>query len=109
MSQRIVYSLSLVSLVLVMASCGEEETDAPKYSEEQTLLVGDWEEQVKKDSLVNWKFTHEKVSCGNYTHYYIFEESKIVISGMDYKVVHQSEDTLDILSPEQVQIQLVRK
>jgi hypothetical protein len=97
-----------LSLVLVSVSCDEEIEEAPKYSEEHILLIGDWEEQIELDSLLNWSFTLEDLSWGNYTHPYIYVDPKILVSGMQFEVVYQAEDTLMLWIPNQDTIRLVR-
>ena len=92
-----------------MVACAEEVKEEPKYSEEQLMLIGDWEELIGVDSVVNWIFSLEDLSWGNYTHHYEYEKKKVIVSGMDYTLIRQSEDTLDLLTPNQTSVRLIRK
>lgn len=110
MGKRLAFVLIIISSLTGAISCDSSimKEKGPKYTEEHLLLLGDWQQQVDADSVINWKFSLEDMTWGNFTHHYNLEGQTIRVSGMNYIITDQRKDTVDIKAPDQGSIQLVR-
>jgi hypothetical protein len=88
----------LFSLVVLVA-CDSNGSDEKSYSKEHRMLIGSWSEVVDKDNMDAWVFGAEDVQWKSYTHPYELLGDKLSISGLNYKLVEQSMDTVVLLDP----------
>ena len=83
-------------LFLFLISCESTETEKETISEEHVALLGTWQEVDSSDTLV-WNFERSEVKWKGFTHYYKVSGDSLIISGLVYQILEQSDSTLKIM------------
>ena len=83
-------------LLLFLISCEPTETEKETISEEHVALLGTWQETDSTETVV-WNFDRYEVKWKGYTHYYKVSGDSLIISGLVYPRLEQSDSTLKIL------------
>ncbi len=88
--------LIVIGFILVLMSCQTTETEIDPISEEHAALFGTWQE---KDSIekTTWVFDRYEVKWKGFSHFYSVSNDSLIISGMVYQIVNQSEKEMEIL------------
>lgn len=98
----------LLSFVVILFSCESTSTDVPQFSEEHTALIGTWQEN---DSVKNttWVFDRYEVKWNGFSHLYTVSGDSLIISGIVYQIVDQSEKKMKLMTLNEKLCVLTRK
>lgn len=88
--------LVVVGFVLLLMSCESTETEKKTISKEHAALIGTWQENDSLDSIV-WVFDQYEVKWKGFTHFYHVSGDSLIVSGLVYQIIEQSEEELKIL------------
>lgn len=99
--------LLLLGGVFVLFSCASEAVNKNEISEAHKQLLGSWTERSGADST-HWSFKLREVEWSGFTHYYTISGDSLVISGLIYRILQQSENKTQILKPNGVAVVLTR-
>lgn len=90
-------SLVLLSFVVILGSCASEPTNVPQFTKEHAGLFGTWEE---KDSIKNttWVFDRYEVKWNGFSHFYKVSGDSLIISGIVYRIMDQSEKKIKLMT-----------
>lgn len=103
--------LILISVVLILVSCQSTETQPDPIIEEHAAFFGRWEE-VKMDSTeekTTWSFDRYEVKWKGFSHFYDVSGDSLIISGMVYRILDQSEKEIKIVKLNGKPCTLIRK
>ncbi len=81
--------------LLFLISCESTETKKETISEEHIALLGTWQEADSSDTVV-WKFDQTEVKWKGFTHHYKVTGDSLIISGLLYQILEQSDSTMKI-------------
>jgi len=101
--------LMLIGIVLFLFSCETAEKEkVDLISKEHAALLGTWQEN---DSIENttWVFDRYEVKWNGFSHFYTVSNDSLIISGMVYKIVNQSEKEMKLMKLNGKQCLLVKK
>ena len=101
----------VMGLVLMLVSCGPEQSEEVKknlVSKEHAALIGTWQE---KDSLeiTVWIFDQYEVQWKGFTHTYRVSGDSLIISGLVYTILEQSDKKIKLMNLEGKPFVLNRK
>lgn len=89
----------LVGFVLFLISCEsteKEEVQRNLVSEEHAALIGTWQESDSLDSTI-WTFDQYEVKWKGFTHVYRVSGDSLIISGMVYQILDQTDEKMKIV------------
>ncbi|MCJ8291109.1 MAG: hypothetical protein HRT58_15945 [Crocinitomicaceae bacterium] len=91
--------LTLISFVLIIVSCQSIETELDPITEEHAAFFGTWEEQKmdKEEQKTTWTFDRYEVKWNGFSHFYKVSGDSLIISGMVYRILDQSEKEIKIV------------
>ncbi|MDG1331315.1 MAG: hypothetical protein P8P74_03235 [Crocinitomicaceae bacterium] len=90
----------LVAFILIFSSCESTETETKKrnlVSKEHAALIGNWQEEDSTETTL-WSFDQYEVKWKGFTHAYRVSGDSLIISGMVYQIVEQSDKKMKILN-----------
>lgn len=88
--------LVLVGFFLFLISCESTETEKETISKEHAALIGTWYEKDSLDSIT-WTFKQQEVKWKGFTHFYELSGDSLIISGLVYQIMQQSDERLELL------------
>lgn len=102
------FQLALLSFVVILISCESPQKEEPQISEEHAALIGTWQE---KDSIKNteWIFDRFEVKWNGFSHFYKVSKDSLIISGIVYQILEQSEKKMKIVTLNGKPSVLIRK
>ncbi|MFK7785729.1 MAG: hypothetical protein AB8B56_11470 [Crocinitomicaceae bacterium] len=80
---------------MFLISCESVEKEKETISEEHASLLGTWQEVDSSDTVV-WCFDQNEVKWKGFTHYYKVTGDSLIISGLSYQILEQSDSTMKI-------------
>lgn len=83
-------------LLLFVISCESTEKVKETISEEHVALLGTWHE-VDSTGTVVWSFDRHEVKWEGFSHFYEVSGDSLIISGVVYQIVEQSDSIMKIL------------
>jgi hypothetical protein len=98
--------LFVLSFVLISCESGDSEVDP--ISKEHAALFGTWNES-KGDENTIWVFERYEVKWKGFKHFYTVSGDSVLISGMAYQIVEQSEKEMTLMNPVGKKCRLVRQ
>jgi len=82
-------------LLLFLMSCDSAETEKDAISDEHAYLLGTWQEVDSSDTIV-WNFDQNEVKWKGFTHHYEVAGDSLIISGLLYEILEQSDSMMRI-------------
>jgi hypothetical protein len=100
--------LILITFVLLLVSCEMVETEVDPISEEQAALFGTWQgnDSIEKTA---WVFDRYEVKWKGFSHFYKVSGDSLIISGMVYRILNQSEKEMKLMTLNGRPFTLIRK
>ena len=95
-------------IVLLAASCESSSPEVNPISEEHAALFGTWQEK-EADTTITWLFERYEVKWKGFSHFYKVSGDNLIISGMVYRILNQSEKKMEIVDSNGNQCSLVRQ
>mgnify|MGYP006232439215 CR=1 FL=1 len=100
----------LVGFVLILTACQEaEERKNPNLiSKTHATLLGTWQEKDSTEAIF-WTFDRYEVNWKGFSHFYDFSGDSLVISGLVYRILEQSDKKMKIMKLDGKECTLIRK
>lgn len=100
--------LIVIGFVLILVSCQTTEMEINPISEKHAALFGTWQEN---DSIekTTWVFDRYEVKWKGFSHFYNVSGDSLIISGMVYRILSQSEKEIQLMKFNGKQCKLNRK
>ena len=100
--------LIIIGFVLTFLSCQTTETQIDPISEEHAAFFGTWEEN---DSIekTTWVFDRYELKWKGFSHFYKVSGDSLIISGLVYRILDQSEKEIKLTKLNGKPCVLVRK
>ncbi len=76
-------------------SCEPANTERGRISEDHASLFGTWRQVDSSDTVV-WNFDQNEVKWKGFTHHYKLIGDSLIISGLLYYILEQSDSTIKI-------------
>ena len=88
--------LILIGFFLILTSCQTEEVKLDTISKEHAALFGTWQ---KNDSIgkTKWVFDRYEVKWKGFPHFYTVSNDSLIISGMVYRIMNQTEKEMNLM------------
>lgn len=97
-----------LGFILFLISCESTETEKKTITKEHFALIGTWQEEDTLENTV-WTFDLHEVKWKGFTHFYHVSNDSLIISGLVYHILEQSDSTIQLLKLNGKQCTLVRK
>lgn len=86
----------IVAFVLILISCESTKTKKNTVSKEHADLIGTWQENDSLDTTI-WVFDQYEVKWKGFKHYYRVSGDSLIISGLVYQILEQSDKKMKIM------------
>lgn len=100
--------LFLFGFILILVACQSTETVENPISEEHAALFGTWEEKDSTENII-WEFDKSELKWKGFTHFYEVSGDSLIVSGMVYQIIEQSEQKMELVTLNGKPCTLVRK
>jgi hypothetical protein len=100
-----------LGFIFMLISCGSDQSEEKKrnlVSKEHAALIGTWQEEDSLKTTV-WIFDQHEVKWKGFTHTYRVSGDSLIISGLVYPILEQSDKKIKLMNLEGKPVVLNRK